>query len=210
MTAYNIVNAASLVAGQPEDVSQVLANFQAIQSILNGNVDGANLKNYPGDATQVLRGDMTWATLQTILFTVQPYANFTPVLTASGVNPTLGTGSVQNGRWVALGKLIHATGRIIFGAGGGAAAGNGSYAISLPHNWAAPVPDTLAGWVRLKDSSSGNILTTFARFSGGATTFVMLYPTVWPAGPEQPVTDAAPWVWAASDELHFNIVYESS
>jgi hypothetical protein len=43
MTAYNIVNPASLVAGQPEDISQVLANFQAIASTLNGHVDATNL-----------------------------------------------------------------------------------------------------------------------------------------------------------------------
>jgi hypothetical protein len=44
MTAYNIVNPGHLVAGQNEDVSDVLANFQAIQSILNGNIDDTNVK----------------------------------------------------------------------------------------------------------------------------------------------------------------------
>jgi microcystin-dependent protein len=43
MGAYNIVNPASMVAGQPEDVSQVLANFQAIQTIINGGIDDTNI-----------------------------------------------------------------------------------------------------------------------------------------------------------------------
>jgi hypothetical protein len=71
MGAYNIINASSLVAGLPEDVSQVLANFQAIATILNGGIDDSNinaaaaiaiskLKDYPTDATKFLRGDGTW------------------------------------------------------------------------------------------------------------------------------------------------------
>jgi hypothetical protein len=43
VTLYNIVNPGSLVSGQPQDVSQVLANFTAIQNVLNGNIDGSNI-----------------------------------------------------------------------------------------------------------------------------------------------------------------------
>jgi hypothetical protein len=73
MTQYNIVNPSSLIAGQPEDVSQILANFQAIQSILNGGVDNSNiavaagivaskLAGYPTDSSKFLRGDGVWGT----------------------------------------------------------------------------------------------------------------------------------------------------
>jgi hypothetical protein len=71
MGFYNIVNAPSLVAGQPEDVGQVLANFQAIQAILNGGIDDVNIRStaainpskllgYPSDPTKVLFGDGIW------------------------------------------------------------------------------------------------------------------------------------------------------
>jgi len=40
---YNVVNAPSMQSGQPEDVSQVLANFQAIAAILNGQLDNSNI-----------------------------------------------------------------------------------------------------------------------------------------------------------------------
>jgi len=72
MTAYNIVSPAALVAGQPEDISVLLANLQAIQSVINGNVDNSNIAaaaailaskiaGYPSDASKFLRGDGTWA-----------------------------------------------------------------------------------------------------------------------------------------------------
>lgn len=71
MTAYNVVSPSALVAGQPEDVSVILANFQAIAAVLNGNLDNANiataaaiaaskLAGYPADATKVLKGDGSW------------------------------------------------------------------------------------------------------------------------------------------------------
>lgn len=43
MTFYNIVGADTLVGGMPEDVGQVLANFQAIAQVVNGNIDNTNI-----------------------------------------------------------------------------------------------------------------------------------------------------------------------
>lgn len=79
MSLYNIVRPDLLVSGQPEDISQVLANFQAIQTVLNGNLEDVNMKalgisnpslaagilasklaGYPADATKFLAGDGTW------------------------------------------------------------------------------------------------------------------------------------------------------
>jgi len=74
MTTYNIVNPAGMVAGQPEDISIVLANLQTIAAIINGSLDDANLSpsaaiaasklaGYPGDVAKVLKGDGTWAAI---------------------------------------------------------------------------------------------------------------------------------------------------
>jgi hypothetical protein len=71
MGAYNIVNSAALQAGQPEDISVVLSNLQAIQTVLNGGIDNSNisgaaailaskLAGYPTDATKFLSGAGTW------------------------------------------------------------------------------------------------------------------------------------------------------
>jgi len=43
MTAYNVIGATTMVGGQPEDVSQVLANFQAIAAVVNGGLDDSNI-----------------------------------------------------------------------------------------------------------------------------------------------------------------------
>src|SRR5262245_51147137 len=72
MGQYTLVNPANMRAGQPEDVSVVLANLQAIQTILNGGIDDSNvavaagilaskIAGYPNDSAKVLRGDGSWA-----------------------------------------------------------------------------------------------------------------------------------------------------
>lgn len=43
MGFYNVINASSMQTGQPEDVSQVLANFNAIAAVLNGALDNSNI-----------------------------------------------------------------------------------------------------------------------------------------------------------------------
>jgi hypothetical protein len=83
MTAYNIVSPASMVAGQAEDISVVLANFNAIAAVLNGNLDNGNiaalaaisaskLAGYPADATKALLGDGTWGATGMTLVTALP------------------------------------------------------------------------------------------------------------------------------------------
>lgn len=59
------------------------------------------------------------------------YNTYTPVVTASTTNPTLGANSIQNGRWTRIGREIHVTGFVNFG-GAGFAAGSGDYRVSLP------------------------------------------------------------------------------
>lgn len=43
MGFYNVINPLSMQAGAPEDVSQVLANFNAIAGVLNGALDNSNI-----------------------------------------------------------------------------------------------------------------------------------------------------------------------
>ena len=68
------------------------------------------------------------ATLQSIGAVAESY---TPALTAVTTNPTLGTGSFQEGRYQLLQKRAFVEGAIFFGSSG-AAAGTGAYRISVP------------------------------------------------------------------------------
>jgi hypothetical protein len=88
MTAYNIIDPESLVSGQPQDVTVVLANFEAVQSIINGNLDNGNIRpsagidvgklaNYPGDYTKYLRGDGFWGVTTYTHTQVSPSATWT-------------------------------------------------------------------------------------------------------------------------------------
>jgi hypothetical protein len=78
MTTYNVVSPGSMVGGQPEDISVVLANFQALAAVINGNLDNANLApgaaivpskiaGYPALSSVFLRGDGAWAAASTPL-----------------------------------------------------------------------------------------------------------------------------------------------
>lgn len=166
------------------------------------------LASYPANGQAVLAGDGTWPGLTTLLQSVNTYQNYTPALTATVTSPNLGAGSVVNGRWIQTGHRVHAYGRVIFGTG--STAGTGSYLLSLPVNWAATINDVIAGHVHLRDSSTGNIVNTQARFVGLTNNTVqMFYPNAWPAGAEQPVNASNPWTWADGDSLHFSFIYEA-
>jgi hypothetical protein len=43
MSAYSVLYTTQLVNGQPEDISQVKANFDAIATVINGNIDQTNI-----------------------------------------------------------------------------------------------------------------------------------------------------------------------
>ena len=148
MSLYNIVGTSSLQAGQPEDVSQVLANFQAIQTILNGGIDDNNIRNtaaiqatklnIPADTTQILRGDGTWGkrppTQQ--IFTAGTGLTYnTPANVIAILVECIGGGGGGGG--------APSTGASAVGLGGGG--GGGAYAASLIANPAASYTYTVGG-----------------------------------------------------------------
>lgn len=130
-------------------------------------------------------------------------STYTPALTATSVNPTLGVSSTATADYIHRQGFVKIRWNFIFGSSG-VAAGTGTYQVSLPTldgvvlgidaDWASQHPIGLA---RLRDSSVPTIAydwrcVTDLSFpdrivikndSGGA------------------VTNSVPWTWAANDSL---------
>jgi hypothetical protein len=135
--------------------------------------------------------------------------SYTPLLTASTTPPTLGTGSVQLGRFwqhPITGMVVcHIT--IRFGTSG-TNAGSGTYLIELPTAVdmlaAAPalfgVSDVIGhGLIRDNNVPTGRQVTCTVNDTAGGTGGVgRVFMSVFD-GTAGNVTQASPWAWAAED-----------
>lgn len=137
------------------------------------------------------------------------WTTYTPVLTASTTNPTLGSGSTATGRTMAIGKMITAHYRIVFGSSG-MAAGTGTYLISLPVPPSTAWSNRLVGTGLALDVSANNLLPLILRVNGTASTLVMQFPATWPGGAASNLTHVNMYTWATGDELHGSITYEAA
>lgn len=153
-----------------------------------------------GTSTQVLHGGSTPSWSQIVnadaAFT---FSTYTPELTASSSNPTLGTGSTQSGSYAQIGDLVFGRAVIVFGTSG-ENPGSGFYSVSLPVASAAQVP-VGGGYVR--DSSVGTHATV-ALVRSASTTVNMRHDSATFVGA------ASPWTWAASDSINLFFQYEAA
>lgn len=129
---------------------------------------------------------------------------YTPSLTASTTNPTLGSGSVRNGAWTREGRKVTVNGNIVFGSSG-AGAGSGTYRVSVP-----VTAKTLTGGYHMgsafgNDTSANNGVDGISRIGAGAgwDKIEMMLNNVL-------VTNAAPFTWGNSDIISFTITYEAA
>jgi hypothetical protein len=133
------------------------------------------------------------------------YAAYTPVWTAAGTAPFLGNANVAACRWARIGKFVHYMGAIFFG--NTSTFGSGQYSISLPvssNNIAGQRLGPATWW----DSSAGQAgLGTWYLATGNTMSGV--WGAAWPMGALSLLQDTAPFVWAANDEMHWNVMYEA-
>jgi len=136
------------------------------------------------------------------------WETWTPALTASSVNPSLGTGSTATGKYVRVNKLVIANFLIRFGTS--PTAGTGTYAIS--------VPVTAIGTQSYYEGALGQILirddSTQAQYQCTSYfvttgTFNPVYSATY-GGALVNVGAAAPWTWAANDSISGTIIYEAA
>ena len=135
--------------------------------------------------------------------------SYTPALTASSVNPTLGSGGdfTQAGHWWRVGKMVYVTIRLRFGSSGNTA-GTGDYKVSLPTAASATLAASgaLAGGAVVgsgvvRDNSAVSSSWTVTAQLETATTVLLV------ASSNGAVGAAVPWAWAASDGISLGLSY---
>lgn len=137
------------------------------------------------------------------------YSTYTPALTASTTNPTLGSGSTATGRYLQIGSKVHYHGAIIFGTG--SASGSGTYQVSLPLTMSSSVAANVPiGMTSLFDSDTSAWASIAALATASSAHFTMIYAATWPSGAITEVTQGTPWSWADSDAIYWSIVYEAA
>lgn len=130
------------------------------------------------------------------------FQSYTPVLTATTTNPTLGSGSVQVGEYFQIGKLVVGRAVIVFG-GAGQAPGSGTYRISVPVTANAAGPKVGSGDIL---DNSANLIRLIGAELATTTEFQLRIDN---SGLGL-VTDAVPWVWAPNDQISFFFVYRAA
>jgi hypothetical protein len=131
---------------------------------------------------------------------------YTPALTAATTNPTLGTGSTQQGRYVQIGKFVHAEVFIGFGTSG-TAAGSGIYSISLPVAGNQQAQAVVIGDGLIKCAGLSTFVETLYNTT---TTATVRYCTAAVNGTLTTVTHAVPGAWTINDQLIVSFTYEAA
>jgi len=129
------------------------------------------------------------------------WETWTPTLTASTTNPTLGTGSSRTGRWGRINKIVTGYGKITFGTSG-TAAGSGFYQLSLPTTAQTSTPTGPIGTFYIGDG--GVNVRVGVLIATSTTVATMRYD----AGTL--VTNAAPWAWGANAVILYTFTYEAA
>lgn len=132
------------------------------------------------------------------------WTSYTPALTASTTNPTLGAGSAALGSYQRFGKDVFGTIDLSFGTSG-VAAGSGVYEVSLPVT--ANTAAVLVGDGYFLDNSANQIYLIVGRLIS-ATTFRMYYDLQVAATPG--ISATAPVVPAIQDSYRIKFQYQAA
>jgi len=147
---------------------------------------------------------------------VGAYDAYTPTLTASTTNPTLGSGSSATGYYKRLGHRVEGYATIQFGSAG-VAAGSGYYGLLLP---VEPVNRTQAIGIGYVIDNSDNVRFLVASaavstplWAANTSKAIIVVSNAAGAGVftgANPVGAAAPWTWAENDQLLVTFSYEAA
>jgi hypothetical protein len=137
------------------------------------------------------------------------WTSYTPILYASGVPVTLGTGSTQFGQYARIQDLIIYRFRINYGTSG-FSAGGGFYTVSIPvlASGATQFYENSLGTTAVYDSSTASVYFGNAWLSTNSV-LSLLYQTGFNASMTN-VSPTAPFTVAASDGYSGLIIYRAA
>lgn len=161
-----------------------------------------------GDQVQVLTG--RGVSLVIGATGVVAARSWTPALTASTTNPTLGTASSTSGTYWKRNGRLDGIGRIVFGTSG-VNPGSGDYRISLPVAASSAYTASTAysaghpiGTALLRNGASpGTSLSAIVQLATSTTAMVIL-----PGGGA--MGSAGPWAWTATSQIHIALDYATA
>lgn len=136
------------------------------------------------------------------------WESWTPALTASTTNPTLGSGSFAGGKYTRINKLVIATFTIRFGTSPNA--GSGTYRVSVPVTAASTqlYYQNELGQVLIRDDST-QVQYQATSYLNTTTTLELAYSATY-GGALVNVAHNAPWTWTTNDTLSGIIIYEAA
>lgn len=143
---------------------------------------------------------------------IAAWETFTPVLTATTTDPTLGTAGVIEGRYQRVGTTVFARYIVKFGTSG-ANAGSGNYRLSLPIDCDLSMTDadtSIMGVGRAIDNSASDDVLIFPEFQTASEMSLVYHVGEATTGDAVSVSGTAPWTWAASDQVFGGfVIYEA-
>lgn len=143
------------------------------------------------------------------------WTRWTPTLTASTTNPSLGTGATARGGYIQTGTLVNFW--VQFTLGTGATAGEGFYQFDFPVTPVAMARSIGTGFA--VDSSESSkaypLVVMVSPLFGDALSTSQINPfmlSIETSGtiPEISVGAGVPFTWAAGDEINVNGCYEAA
>ena len=147
---------------------------------------------------------------------VGAYTTYTPTLTGSTTDPTLGSGSSVSGFYKRLGRWVRGKAVITFGTSG-VVAGSGDYGLLLPVQPADKIQPIGIGFAYDNDDQHRFVVATAAVipviWAASTSKAVLLQSNVAGEGfanDHNPIGAAVPFTWAESDQLAITFEYEAA
>jgi hypothetical protein len=135
------------------------------------------------------------------------WTGYTPVLTASTTNPTLGSGSFASGAYMQIGRTVHFRAQIQFGTSG-TNAGSGFYFVSFPVATSTGIPGftPIANVFMVQNSTGIRLLGSGCL--NDVNKFFIQYQTN--SSGTNAVTEGVPWAWTTQDSILVSGTYQAA